>query len=290
MAMRQGVAVAALLAAIGLPVAFFAEGGWDGLVRDARSVASYRPFQAAPARRADDASPTATASPSNFVAASRNAALDGAKSTATAFARGTVKSLYGEKTGASSLMVQPDDPRYVVPPQGSAPDITGDIRASVPKQSHVRVASIANPTDYGSALKRYALATDPGNAAIRLAIARDYLDATKPDYAEGTRWLRSAADLGNGPAALELSGLYLEGKGIERNYPQAYLWAEVAARWVTDPNDASTAVNRADRLYRAMTLDERVLAETLIAGWKVKTLTGPDDPAVQDLLDPFEDG
>ena len=112
------------------------------------------------------------------------------------------------------------------------------------------------------------MATDPDNAAIRYAIARDYLDAATPNYALGARWLFTAAELGNAKAALDLSGLYLEGKGVERNDGQAYAWGTIAVRSLTSAGDLATANDRLNRLLRAMTADERSAADSMIQDWK----------------------
>ena len=49
--------------------------------------------------------------------------------------------------------------------------------------------------------------------------------------AEGYKWLRHAADLGNPWAMYDLGELYAAGNVVQRNYVQSLAWFERARKW-----------------------------------------------------------
>ncbi len=62
-----------------------------------------------------------------------NAAVDDLKAH-----QGTSLVIAGDKPG--TLLAQPNAPRNLVTPEGSVPEITGDIAGSAVHQTHVRIA------------------------------------------------------------------------------------------------------------------------------------------------------
>ena len=74
------------------------------------------------------------------------------------------------------------------------------------------------------------------------------------DHGEAAHWFQMAAQSGDDEAEHQLALLYLEGRGVDRNLVQAYLWAN---RAVYNGNDAARTTR--ERASEQMT--EAELAE-----------------------------
>jgi TPR repeat protein len=68
--------------------------------------------------------------------------------------------------------------------------------------------------DHAKAVHLWRSAARLGNADAQCSLGRELIESQNPDeVAEGVRWLRSAADQGNGSAHYELANLYETGRG-----------------------------------------------------------------------------
>ncbi len=274
--MRQGVVVTALLASIALPIAFFADGGWDGVRNDVGGLLSWRPHLGlsvpggVSGRTAASAHDRDTTIVQNTFGA------------AAKLARGA-----GAATAAAYLGSGGSDPFLVTPGMGQSNpandgslDLVGDIRhaATSAEIAGLKIASIAAPQDYGAAVKWYSLATDPDNPQIRYAIAREFLDRPIPDYALGARWLQSSAALDDAHAQFDLAKLYVEGTGVTRDYPTAFMWYALARRGLTGEDDRAVATDQMNRLSRTMTPEESAKASQMLRDWQPGAVPPPPFP------------
>ncbi len=85
------------------------------------------------------------------------------------------------------------------------------------------------------ALKLYHLAADRGYAPAQVQVAHAYTDPRLFDLkgiaenpAEGAKWLRRAAEQGDGDGQGVLGQFYEDGKGVQQDYVQAYMWETLA--------------------------------------------------------------
>jgi tetratricopeptide (TPR) repeat protein len=102
------------------------------------------------------------------------------------------------------------------------------------------------PRDYLLAAKWYRLAAAQGNADAQYNLGILYDDGHR--YAEAVKWYRKAADQGLGDAQFNLGLLYAKGRGVPRDYVQAYMWFELSAA-----QDDQSAVSNRDAAARRMT-------------------------------------
>lgn len=72
------------------------------------------------------------------------------------------------------------------------------------------------------------------------------------DYKEALRWLRLAAEQGNGIAQLNLGAMYADGEGVSQDFALAHMWANVAASLLSDAARERAIKNR-DRDEAEMT-------------------------------------
>jgi hypothetical protein len=286
--MRQGFAVTALLLVVGLPTAFFVDGGLPGVTRDFGQAIAFRPF-ASPEPLARGALANRSGGVPTALAAARNAVVSGTVSAVVSLATNETGtgSTSANRSGLDVYLGAPsqsyhllDSPGRNVDPTAITGGIADDVQAAddAASTAAAQVVAAVTPQNYGAALQRFALAAAPGNADIRYAIGRDYLDATPADYADAAHWLLSAAELGSAKAALDLSGLYVDGNGVDRNYPQAYLWASVASQTLTVADDVRAALDRIDRVSRAMTDAERAAAHEMVRTWQPQSVPMAADP------------
>ena len=121
-------------------------------------------------------------------------------------------------------------------------------------------APAAQP-DFGAAASRSLLA-NPDDADARYAMALRFRAAG--DLASSASWLLTAAERGHGRAALDLAEMYRRGDGVERNNVEAFVWFDVAARNLLQPDDRLAATAARERLAGLMTPDEMTLARAMI--------------------------
>jgi hypothetical protein len=188
--------------------------------------------------------------------------------------------------GLNAFKPAPPKPPAVKDAQDFA-DALHEVKGSL-KSANIAMTNMAISLDYGAAVKWYALARDPNNAEARFALGLDYLHKQpEPDYALAAHWLRSAADLGYARAQLALAGLLVEGKGVARDYPSAFMWYTLAEPGLDNEADRATAFTQRNRLASAMTSQELAEADRMIENWHPQTPVPLVDP---DPEGPLADG
>ena len=92
------------------------------------------------------------------------------------------------------------------------------------------------------------------------------LDAyERGDYHTALKEWRPLADQGNAAAQNNLGAMYINGKGVRRNYVRAYMWLSLAAK-----QGYKRAVSSQGQLEREMTPGELAEAERFAREWKAK--------------------
>jgi hypothetical protein len=87
------------------------------------------------------------------------------------------------------------------------------------------------------------------------------------DVAQAEHWYRESADAGDPFAAASLGILFNFGKGVKRDYVQAYMWYEVAISHLTG-GDKESVLELRDSLAKRLTRDQISEAEGLARKWK----------------------
>jgi hypothetical protein len=86
------------------------------------------------------------------------------------------------------------------------------------------------------------------------------------DMVQAERWYRQAADGGDAFAAASLGILFNFGKGVKRDYVQAYMWYEVAISHLTG-GDKDSVLELRDSLAKNLSHDQISEGEGLARKW-----------------------
>jgi TPR repeat protein len=86
------------------------------------------------------------------------------------------------------------------------------------------------------------------------------------DMVQAEHWYKQAADGGDPWAAASLGILFNFGKGVKRDYVQAYMWYEVAISHLTS-GDKDSVLELRDSLAKNLTHDQISEAEGLARKW-----------------------
>ena len=81
------------------------------------------------------------------------------------------------------------------------------------------------PRDPAKAMKLFAAAAEAGLPAAQFSLGVALLAQPKPDAAAAFNWFSRAARQGEAPAYAKLAGLYLLGKGVDKDPVAAQTWA-----------------------------------------------------------------
>ena len=97
------------------------------------------------------------------------------------------------------------------------------------------------PQDYAEAVRLYRLAADQGNAIgqFNLGVMYEHGQGVPQDYAEALRWYRLSADQGYASAQFNLGVTHANGQGVLQDYTEAVRWFRLAA----DQGIASAQLN-----------------------------------------------
>ncbi len=110
-----------------------------------------------------------------------------------------------------------------------------------------------------------------GDVEAQYDIAKDY-EAGRiglpQDLAQARHWYEVAADQGDPFAEACLGLLFNFGKGVKRDYVQAYMWYERAASHLEKGGDRDSIVEMRDRLVAKLTPAQIVEARRLAMAWK----------------------
>jgi TPR repeat protein len=127
-------------------------------------------------------------------------------------------------------------------------------------------------TDETEALKWFRKAAEQGNPDAEATLGTDYewAEGVEQDYRKAAYWYRRAAEHvpnlgGAGQGRNDLGLLYADGKGVPKDYVQAYMWFSLAG---TDRNIAD--------IRQEMTPEQIFRAQRLVADWKLQH----PDPAI----------
>jgi len=125
-----------------------------------------------------------------------------------------------------------------------------------------------------SSLRERAAAGDP---EAQFNLAKNYETGRagyKKDFVEAEHWYRQAAEQGDPFAQASLGILYRFGKGIPRDYVEAFMWFYLAANQTTGGDQQSIAEMR-DSTRARMTGEQYAEAMRRARGWKPKTARQP---------------
>lgn len=278
--MRQGVLVTALLFLIGIPTVIYTD-GWQGLaLPQIHWTGIHVSGLTSPALHVPAAwvgtptvNPDTTARAGEALATNGQQSVGDALAAAQAFARGAGEMRAHMDAGANGVGVRVA-PKPVTRTAADKPTVAEGargIKASL-KTANVAVTNAAVANDYSAAVKWYALAEDPDDAATRYAMALDYLNAKpQPDYASAAYWMLMAAERGSARARATLGDMYAAGTGVARNDAAAYLWYTLAAQSLTNEDDRVAVADKLDHLAEAMTPQELADADQLIRDRAIET-------------------
>jgi len=278
--MRQGVLVTALLFLIGVPTVIYTD-GWQGLalpqihwtgihVSGLTSPALHVPAAWA---RAPTVNPDTTARAGEAPTTNGQQSVGDALAVAQAFARGAGEMRAHMDAGANGMgiRVASKPATRTAADKPTVAEGARSIEASL-KAANVAVTNAAVANDYSAAVKWYALAEDPDDAATRYAMALDFLNAKpQPDYASAAYWMLTAAERGSAHARATLGDMYAAGTGVARNDAAAYLWYTLAEQGLTSEDDRVAVAEKLDRLADTMTPEQYAQADRLIRARAVET-------------------
>jgi TPR repeat protein len=106
--------------------------------------------------------------------------------------------------------------------------------------------------DNSAALSFLSSTGDPYDCVFIASIYRAGIHGVKKDLPKAAEWLLRGANGGDPAAMLDLADAYTEGRGIGRNYAEAYKWLAV----VTSQQDIPSAREDMSRLSRRMSSSE----------------------------------
>jgi TPR repeat protein len=121
-------------------------------------------------------------------------------------------------------------------------------------------------TDVKEAANLFRKAAEQGqpDAQASLGMLYEYGDGVEQDYTAAAEWYRKAAehvpDLGGaGVGRSRLASLYMEGRGVPKDYVQAYMWS-----WIRDPKHETNL----QELESLMTPEQILAAKYLAEQWE----------------------
>lgn len=121
--------------------------------------------------------------------------------------------------------------------------------------------------DADRALTYKLIAAKAGYALAQIDVAVAYY--RRNEFAEAVKWLQLAADQGYPQAAMNLSTLYFEGKGVEKDLVKAYAWLKHGYA-VTGQKINARGQEVLDKIARDMTPADIVAADKLASGWRAR--------------------
>ncbi len=138
------------------------------------------------------------------------------------------------------------------------------------------------PQDDKEALRWFRLAAAQGNAMAQNSLGLTYErgQGVPKDYQKALRWYRlaqgqayeeailsyrRAANQGDATAQYNLGEMYMLGRGVPKDYTQAYVWVALAAA-----QDDKKAAGLRDYLESVMTPAQIAEAQRLVREWKPK--------------------
>jgi len=108
-----------------------------------------------------------------------------------------------------------------------------------------------------------------GDTDAQFELGKDYETGRAglpKDFAQAQHWYKQAADGGDPFAAASLGILFNFGKGVKRDYVQAYMWYDIAISHLTG-GDKYSVLELRDSLAKHLTHDQISEAEGLARKW-----------------------
>ena len=124
-----------------------------------------------------------------------------------------------------------------------------------------------NKGDFAEALKQWQPVADGGSRDAQYNVGLLYLDGkgVVRNYEEAVKWFERAADQGQVEAQHDLGALYGSGRGVKRDYVQAYKWMSICAA-----KGNGGCVTQRDALEKKLKGAKLAEAQRLAADWKPK--------------------
>ena len=124
--------------------------------------------------------------------------------------------------------------------------------------------------DIHEAVKWYELAAEQGNSESLYNLGNlFYIGKKKPmlhiNYVRAARYYRQAAESGDEISQFSLGKMYAEGKGVTKDYIQAYMWLNIS-----NAKGFKPAGKLRDALEKKMTKDQISKAQEMSKNWKPK--------------------
>jgi TPR repeat protein len=126
-------------------------------------------------------------------------------------------------------------------------------------------SSSANPAPAKPLRERLLERALKGDAEAQFELAKNYETGRlglPQDLSQARHWYREAADQGEPFAALSLGILYNYGKGVKRDYVQAYVWYQRAVAHLAG-GDRDTAIEMRDQVAEKLSNEQIAEAQRL---------------------------
>ena len=126
--------------------------------------------------------------------------------------------------------------------------------------------------DYGAAIEKLNPLATQGNAEAQLYLG--YVYERLKDITEAIKWYKKSADNGDFIAQEVIGGMYYEGKGVTKDYVEAYKWHSISWAERCDKNmfyartcNNATVSDKLGWLEDKMTLSQIKEAQELAREW-----------------------
>ncbi len=96
-------------------------------------------------------------------------------------------------------------------------------------------------------------------------------EGRSPDAGDAADWFEQAAKQGNTAAQAELAELYLNGRGVARDPEQAWIWAQIAADYLTG-DELKRIESIRDAAAKQLTPEQLAKAKAFVDGWYPRTI------------------
>ncbi|MGA2184288.1 MAG: tetratricopeptide repeat protein [Bryobacteraceae bacterium] len=140
------------------------------------------------------------------------------------------------------------------------------IAAPAPADFAAGLAAYQNK-DYVAALKEWQPLAESGSPDAQFNVALMYVDGkgVARNYEEAAKWFERAANQGHVRAQHNLGAMYGSGQGVKRDYVQAYKWLSLCAA----KGDGDCATQR-DLVEKKLKRPKLAEAQRLASEWKPK--------------------
>ena len=127
-----------------------------------------------------------------------------------------------------------------------------------------------NQGDFFRALSELKPEAEDGNAIAQVYVAGIYQYGlvSAINFAEAHKWYDRAARQDNVDGQIGLGVLYSLGQGVEKSFPEAYMWLRIAADRLPQGSDRSRIIGALDAIAESMTKDEVAAANQRAKDWQ----------------------